>query len=692
MLQLQSCTLPKGFQSCLLLCLLNWTVSQATDCYQLKEICKNAKNECGRVWNITENVCDLSEKNCQVNDLLSCNTTIHYFIKKYPEFKGCVCSDDIRCSVKRLLGKQCHFKNGTWPTLPGIPILLQPHPKVQPLHPWAQAVSEKAASPASSKVRLAECNSENLFAAGGSVLLPNGMVSLEEVGHGDVGGGVMQFSACSYKLVPCALPDTIHALTQQIAALAYMVICNMQEHQQALHTQVQALHADPQAGVLTPVPVVAPPAEDHVIPTEPVNSASSFLQKNYLQHSEIIGVNSVGKVNDCNLAKQSCKENQNCFILYEKFRRTCANEQCIIPGGKQRCLSAWNDLKATILWNCVCLNPKKEKCVKIWNIINNNSCLLHSKERKTSTYMHVNNEQHTDSHSTSYNIKLEWETSSLAKIEYRGPMNCFNVTTRCLGDTVCNRYLAALMKACSDPGKVCNVNDCHRTIQAFYDKMPFNISQILAFCYCAPSDINCHNAEKVLHSKSCTIHTDAPISCLSVIDSCLEDDECRKRYEMYEEKCWKQIAKCQHDERCLLALDPEDMTCSRNDDCRAAYISIFGTQLQMQCMCNTRQHTNEQHLCHLFSHMLHSESCLEKVTARNIHASYIDTQEKQLVITVPHTFHNGLIIYIVAYTSGIILVSGIILLALLQTRTCRAQAKRNLPKGNVSESLMNSQS
>uniref|UniRef100_A0A8C5PTR7 GDNF family receptor alpha like n=1 Tax=Leptobrachium leishanense TaxID=445787 RepID=A0A8C5PTR7_9ANUR len=516
---------------------LTQSVSEATECSHLKEICKNTKNECGSVWNILENVCNLSENNCQVKG--PCNITIYYFIEKFPKFKDCICIDDLYCSIKRLLGKECHLNNA------------------------------------------------------------------------------------------------------------------------------------------------------HIFPTEPYKSATSLLKKNSIHVPQLMDAIPLGKTSDCHLAKQLCKENQNCVSVYENFRSNCAIDLCTLPGGKQRCLSARSELKATTLGNCVCLKPTKEKCLKIWNTIHNSSCLHHSKEKKTFSNTGGIIEEFKDSYPINSNIKLEWETSSLSRIEYASPMNCFKVAALCTGDSVCNRYLVSLIKTCTPHGKVCNAKDCQKIIRSFYDKMPFNISQILAFCYCPSSDNNCTSAEKVLHSKPCAIQADVPTSCLSIIHKCLADDVCRQRYEKYEAKCWKQVTKCYNNERCLSALDLEDLTCSRTDECKAAYISILGTKLLQQCTCTKEQHNNEEHLCSLYYHILHSKSCIEKYTSRNLHASYSDILNKQQMMS-PRSFYNGPVIYIVAYTSGIILVSGIILLTLLQTRAYRAQKKRNLPKGNVSESLMNS--
>ncbi|XP_069582854.1 GDNF family receptor alpha-like isoform X2 [Ranitomeya imitator] len=287
-------------------------------------------------------------------------------------------------------------------------------------------------------------------------------------------------------------------------------------------------------------------------------------------------------------------------------------------------------------------------------------------------------------------MNLDWDMSSLKNMEFGGRKSCLDVAALCVRDSVCNRHLAALMTACPANGTACNVKDCKRTIRSFYETMPFNMSQMLAFCDCNESHETCHHAGDVLHSKSCTSHSDVPVSCLHVISSCLDNELCRERYGIYQSNCWEPVSRCRNNKSCLLGLHKEDMTCSGSDECRAAYIRTLGTKLQIPCVCNSGLYNEEYHLCELFSHILHSKSCLKRLTSINIHASYSDSQGEQIISTSPHTFHADAVIYIIAYTSGIILISGIILLTLLQTRSCRAQKKTAVPRGNVSESLMNS--
>ncbi|XP_077146127.1 GDNF family receptor alpha-like isoform X2 [Ranitomeya variabilis] len=490
---------------------------QAINCLHMKEKCRMSEDECAGLWNTTERMCDLSGVNCQLKSLMNCNLTIFYFTQRYPDFKACTCTENIYCTIKKLLGKNCIPKSET------------------------------------------------------------------------------------------------------------------------------------------------------TIPAGPIKQEYSIIQKGYMQISKAsVGISSE-KPNDCILAKQFCKENHNCLSLYENFKTHCNHpHECILNDAIQSCLTAWSELKKTIMGNC-------------------------AKERQFSTYSEDKTDfTDLDSYSSQGTMNLDWDMSSLKNMEFGGRKSCLEVAALCVIDSVCNRHLAALMTACQVNGTACNVKDCKRTIRSFYETMPFNMSQMLAFCDCNESHETCHHAGDVLHSKSCTSHSDVPVSCLHVISSCLDNELCRERYGIYQSKCWEPVSRCRNDKSCLLGLHKEDMTCSGSDECRAAYIRTLGTKLQIPCTCNSGLYNEEHHLCELFSYILHSKSCLKRLTSINIHASYSDSQGEQIISTSPHTFHADAVIYIIAYTSGIILISGIILLTLLQTRSCRAQKKTAVPRGNVSESLMNS--
>ncbi|XP_039769755.1 GDNF family receptor alpha-like [Ornithorhynchus anatinus] len=196
----------------------------------------------------------------------------------------------------------------------------------------------------------------------------------------------------------------------------------------------------------------------------------------------------------------------------------------------------------------------------------------------------------------------------IIKTGFKGTRSCLEVTVACVGDTVCNKQLARFLKDCSTHGSLCNMNQCQAAIRFFYQNIPFNIAQMLAFCDCAQSDIPCQQSKEALHSKPCAVNVVPIPSCLNVIRSCRDDELCRQRFETFQSKCWQDMDKCSDDETCIVTLNKENITCSRNEECREAYIGTLGTYLHVQCTCSTLSLT-EEYLCKIFHHILHSRSC-----------------------------------------------------------------------------------
>lgn len=109
----------------------------------------------------------------------------------------------------------------------------------------------------------------------------------------------------------------------------------------------------------------------------------------------------------------------------------------------------------------------------------------------------------------------------------RGIRSCLEVAEECVADVLCNTQLALYLKACSANGNLCDVKHCQAAIQFFYQNMPFNTAQMLAFCDCAPSDVPCQQSREALHSKPCAVNRVPAPTCLDIIHSCQNDELCR---------------------------------------------------------------------------------------------------------------------------------------------------------------------
>ncbi|NWQ74101.1 GFRAL protein, partial [Columbina picui] len=205
--------------------------------------------------------------------------------------------------------------------------------------------------------------------------------------------------------------------------------------------------------------------------------------------------------------------------------------------------------------------------------------------------------------------RLQWRLSSLSKQAYPANRTCLDVNKECVEDEVCNKQLSLYLKVCS-VNKKCNMEECQAAIRFFYQNMPLEVAQMMAFCDCIQPDESCHRAKELLHGKPCAVIAVPPPSCLNVIHVCEENELCRQVEEKFcPSKCWRHVTKkCYDDEACLETLIKDDMPCSANADCKAAYISNWGTMLRVECTCQNLP-PMEEALCKLFHHMLHSKSC-----------------------------------------------------------------------------------
>ncbi|XP_007187011.1 LOW QUALITY PROTEIN: GDNF family receptor alpha-like [Balaenoptera acutorostrata] len=273
--------------------------------------------------------------------------------------------------------------------------------------------------------------------------------------------------------------------------------------------------------------------------------------------------------------------------------------------------------------------------------------------------------------------KFKWNLTTLSYHGVRGIKSCLEVAKECVADVLCNTQLALYLKACSANGNLCDVKHCQAAIQFFYQNMPFNTAQMLAFCDCAPSDVPCQQSREALHSKSCAVNRVPAPTCLDIIHSCQNDELCRRRYRTFQAKCWQRvIRKCHEDETCISTLSKQDLTCSGSNDCKAAYIGTLGTVLQVQCTCRTTTQSEES-LCKIFQHMLHRKSCFNYLTLHNVKgiALHKGKHAKEITLSGFHSPFNEVIYAVMCMT----VICGILLLVMVKLRTFRISSKTRDP-------------
>nr|XP_042137218.1 GDNF family receptor alpha-like [Peromyscus maniculatus bairdii] len=377
------------------------------------------------------------------------------------------------------------------------------------------------------------------------------------------------------------------------------------------------------------------------------------------------------RTDGCIAAAEACRESEHCTRLHENFKKACGKgtAQCHTLSGRLLCVSLRESLRDTVLWGCQCGFPLEGDCIRIWKSLFEDICIQDTQINQIPT-VSQDKEHGLQEDMASGNMKKDnnhnWDLTTPLHHGFKQMQSCLEVTEACVGDVACNAQLALYLKACSANGNLCDVKHCQAAIRFFYQNMPFNTAQMLAFCDCAQSDIPCQQSKETLHSKPCALNIVPPPTCLSVIHTCRNDELCRAHYRTFQSECWPRVTgKCQDDETCISTLGKQDLTCSGSDSCKAAYLKTFGTALQVPCACRSITQ-NEEPLCMALQHMLHIKSCFNYPTpnVKDI-TSYKRKHSKEVTLTGFKSPFNGDLVYAVLC---MIVTCGLLFLVMLKLR------------------------
>ncbi|XP_048361847.1 GDNF family receptor alpha-like [Sphaerodactylus townsendi] len=203
------------------------------------------------------------------------------------------------------------------------------------------------------------------------------------------------------------------------------------------------------------------------------------------------------------------------------------------------------------------------------------------------------------------NTEAEWESSPLSNAEYKPQHSCFRVQEECVSDTKCNKQFSAYLSDCQVRQTPCRVDQCKRALRNFYLNMPFNVAQKLTFCDCEELDENClHFSKELLHGKLCTDLVPAR-SCHSLFQTCQANRLCQEKYKVFTSKCLNDISQsCLENKSCVKYLDTKDFNCSDSDECRRAYIDMWGILRPVKCTYDVRSPVEQSSSFKLFYHII----------------------------------------------------------------------------------------
>lgn len=113
---------------------------------------------------------------------------------------------------------------------------------------------------------------------------------------------------------------------------------------------------------------------------------------------------------DCTTAKRFCQEDLYCSSVYRRFQQACQAEAAKCRMGSQECLSAWKELRKTVLGECKCSEPLQRRCLRIWKGIFSNPCLQYSQGNQDSVASENGDEDddNGDDHDKNQNTDIGW--------------------------------------------------------------------------------------------------------------------------------------------------------------------------------------------------------------------------------------------------------------------------------------------
>ncbi|XP_048387835.1 GDNF family receptor alpha-like [Stegostoma tigrinum] len=97
------------------------TCTKTNDCLQVKAWCISDTTGCKNVWDLIEDVCNVTGEACTIKNLSNCNLTIQYLTDSYPAFKECSCLEDKSCDFLRPLRSQCTSQGELSRAVPAVP-------------------------------------------------------------------------------------------------------------------------------------------------------------------------------------------------------------------------------------------------------------------------------------------------------------------------------------------------------------------------------------------------------------------------------------------------------------------------------------------------------------------------------------------------------------------------------------------
>ncbi|XP_037087687.1 uncharacterized protein LOC119108209, partial [Pollicipes pollicipes] len=212
----------------------------------------------------------------------------------------------------------------------------------------------------------------------------------------------------------------------------------------------------------------------------------------------------------CRYALNACRQQPRCSRLYDNFIGSCSfdDNQCHMTDS-DACYDAWNRLRLSPVFGCICPNMQESDCGSIFNVVHRNPCVVdvlggvNASRRPTDPLLVTplfdltSEPTHASTlRRTLYGPERDQATDVRVQPPPRyhvsaGPAppqdsvfrsSCHEAREGCLRDPSCRRKLQPVLSAC-DPS-TCDRKICMQRLQNFYSGAETSRSMEVAFCVC----------------------------------------------------------------------------------------------------------------------------------------------------------------------------------------------------------------
>lgn len=232
---------------------------------------------------------------------------------------------------------------------------------------------------------------------------------------------------------------------------------------------------------------------------------------------------------DCIQANEQCINDQSCSSRLRTLRQCLAGRDRDVLLSSQECKTALEVLQESALYMCRCRRGMKKElqCLQVyWGI---HAGLTDGDEfYESSPYEPV-----TSRLSDIFRLASINSGTEASAIKQNA---CLDAAKFCNVNDACKKLRSTFISVCnSRTDDICPRRKCHKSLRAFMERIPSNLTYPLLFCPCG--DKPCAERRRQTIVPSCSFDLPEAPNCLEVWATCRQDPLCRSRLADFVTNC-----------------------------------------------------------------------------------------------------------------------------------------------------------